>query len=106
MNFYDLVFADGKTGRCIVMVPDEDPAVDVAGVHSIFRDGYLVTMARVIAPPPTKLPWKRDGAVWRLHRFVLRKDGGLWRLSWPGGGVYGTKEHISAAVRENWTSGA
>ena len=92
MHTYQLTFADGKTCRCIIMEPEEDPAVDVLGVHSIFAPGYLVTMDRVIAPPPERLPWKRDGAV--------------WRLSWPGGGVYGTKEQVSAAVRENWTSGA
>lgn len=106
MNFYDLEFTDGKTGRCIVMEPDADPAVDVAGVHSIFRDGYLSRMTRVIGAPPAKLPWKRvANDRWELHRFILRKDGDLWRLSWPGGGVYGDKEQVSQAVRENWVNG-
>lgn len=107
MHTYQLKFSDGKTCRCIVMEPGQDAAVDVAGVHSIFHEGYLQSMQRVIAPPPARLPWKRvANDRWELHRFVLRKDGDLWRLSWPGGGVYGDKEHVSAAVRENWTNGA
>lgn len=107
MNFYDLVFADGKTGRCIIMEPDEDSAIDVAGVHSIFRDGYLVTMDRVIAPPPAKLPWKRvANDRWELHRFALtRVSAGNFCLTWPGGSTEGDKDHVSAAVRGNWANG-
>ncbi len=106
MHAYDLTFSDGKTCRCIALEPDDDPGVDVAGIRSVFRDGYLVSIDRVIAPPPIKLPWKRAANDrWELNRFVLRKDGALWRLSWPGGGVYGDKDHVSAAVRENWTKG-
>lgn len=107
MNFYDLVFADGKTGRCIVMEPDEDPAIDVAGVHSIFAPGYLVTMDRVIAPPPERLPWKRVANDRReLHRFLLtRVSAGHFYLTWPDGSTEGDKDHVSAAVRQNWTNG-
>lgn len=107
MNFYDLTFTDGKTGRCIVMEPDEDQAVDIAGVYSIFRDGYLATMTRVIAPPPTKLPWKRvANDRWELHRFVLtRVSAGHFYLTWPNGSTEGDKDHVSAAVRENWAKG-
>lgn len=106
MNFYDLTFTDGKTGRCIVMEPDADPAVDVAGVHSIFRDGYLASMALVIGEPPDRLPWKRDGSAWRIGSFVLAKLApDLFRVTWPGGEATGGKEEISAAVRENWTNG-
>lgn len=107
MNFYDLKFTDGKTGRCIVMEPDADPAVDVAGVHSIFHYGYLATMTRVIAPPPTKLPWKRvANDRWELHRFVLtRVSAGHFYLTWPNGSTEGDKDHVSAAVRENWANG-
>lgn len=106
MNFYDLTFTDGKTGRCIVMVPDADPAVDVAGVHSIFRDGYLTSMTRVIGEPPAKLPWKRDGAGWRIGSFRLgRLDAGRFRVTWPGGSAEGGKEEISQAVRRNWAKG-
>lgn len=107
MNFYDLVFADGKTGRCIIMEPDEDPAVDVTGVHSIFSDGYLVTMDRVIAPPPARLPWKRrTETLWTLGLFALsRLPDGQFHCFWPGGQVTGGKEEISAAVRENWANG-
>lgn len=106
MNFYDLTFSDGKTGRCIVMEPDADPAVDVAGVHSIFHDGYLASMTRVIGDPPARLPWKRDGQAWRLGSFELIKlDGGRFRVTWPNGSEEGGKDEISAAVRENWSKG-
>lgn len=107
MNFYDLAFSDGKTGRCIVMEPDADPAVDVAGVHSIFHDGYLASMTRVIGDPPEKLPWKRvANDRWELHRFLLtRVSAGHFYLTWPDGSTEGDKDHVSAAVRENWRDG-
>ena len=107
MNFYDLTFADGKTGRCIIMEPEEDPAIDVAGVHSIFAPGYLVTMDRVIAPPPARLPWKRvANDRWELHRFTLtRISAGYFYLTWPDGSTEGGKDHVSATVRENWKFG-
>jgi hypothetical protein len=89
------------------MEPEEDPSIDVSGVHSIFRDGYLVTMDRVIAPPPARLPWRRvANDRWELHRFVLtRVSAGHFYLTWPDGSTEGDKDHVSAAVRENWSFG-
>lgn len=100
MKFYDLEFADGK--RCRMIDPDGDGLAPTN-----FQPGYMVSMTRIIGDPPAKLPWKRvANDRWKLHNFTLRKDGKLWRLSWPGGGVYGDKDHVSAAVRENWAAGA
>lgn len=110
MHTYQLKFADGRACRCIVMEPESDPSVDISGVHSIFQSGYLVSMERVIAPPPAKLPWRRDGDAWRIGSFELRKEaGGLggWLLTWPGGELRSSnRDEIAAAVRENWLKGA
>lgn len=107
MNFYDLTFSDGKTGRCIVMNLTQIQPVDVAGVHSIFHDGYLASMTRVIGDPPARLPWKRQTAtLWTLGRFALSKlPDGKFHCFWPGGEVTGGKDEISEAVRENWADG-
>lgn len=111
MHTYQLKFADGRACRCIIMEPESDPSVDIGGVHAIFREDYLVSMERVIAPPPAKLPWRRDGDVWRIGSFELRKNssglGNDWLLAWPGGELRSSsKDEIAAAVRENWLKGA
>lgn len=106
MKSYDITFTDGKTCRCIIMEPDADPAIDVAGVHSIFHAGYLSSMTRVIGEPPAKLPWRRDGSIWRIGSFELTKlEAGWFRVTWPGGSDEGGKDDISAVVRENWSDG-
>lgn len=104
MKVFDLDFIDGKFCRCIVMEPLDDEDADKKGVQSIFHPGYVTGMRRIIAPPPEKLPWKRSGDVWHLHRFELRKLYEFrFALSWPGGSLEGSKEEISAAVRRHWS---
>jgi len=99
MHTYHLIFADGKT--CTMLDPDEEGLVPCN-----FKPGYLVSMTRVIAAAPTKLPWVRDGQVWRIGSFELtRLEAGLFRVTWTGGSSEGGKDEVSAAVRENWTSG-
>lgn len=106
MKVFDLDFTDGKRCRCIVMEPLDDEDSDKKGVQSIFHPGYVTGMRRIIAPPSEKLPWKREGDVWRLHRFELRKfESGSFRCEWPGGSVEGGKDAISSAVREHWAEG-
>ena len=99
MKFYDLTFTDGK--RCRMIDPDGDGLLPTN-----FQPGYLVAMDRIITPPPDKLPWRKDGDVWRLGSFELVKlEPGKFRVSWPGGSAEGGKEEVSAAVRENWADG-
>lgn len=106
MKVFDLDFTDGKRCRCIVMEPLDDEDADKKGVQSIFHPGYVTGMRRIIAPPPEKLPWKRDGDVWRMHRFELRKlESGSFRCEWPDGSIEGGKDAISSAVREHWSEG-
>lgn len=72
----------------------------------MFGADRLESMRRIIAPPPENLPWKRDGDIWRLHRFELRKlESGSFRCEWPGGSIEGGKDAISSAVREHWSEG-
>lgn len=106
LKVFDLQFSDGKRCRCISMDPDPDEAVERSNVESIFHQGYVTGMQRIVAPPPEKLPWKREGDVWRLHRFELRKfESGSFRCEWPGGSIEGGKDAISSAVREHWSEG-
>lgn len=99
MKFYDLEFSDGK--RCRMIDPEGDGLAPTN-----FQPGYLVSMTRIIGVPPAKLPWKREGQVWRLGSFELVKlEAGRFRVTWPGGSVEGGKEEISQAVRENWAKG-
>lgn len=107
MKVFDLDFSDGKRCRCISMEPDPDEQVERANVESIFHPGYVTGMHRIVAPPPEKLPWKRQHAtLWTLGRFALSKlPGGTFHCFWPGGEATGGKQEISAAVRENWESG-
>lgn len=96
MKTFDLTFSDGKRCRLIDMEGDGLPPTN-------FHEGYLVGFERVIEPPPAKLPWKKDGDVWRIEGFTLRKlDGGRFRVEWDGGSVDGGKDDVSRAVRENW----
>lgn len=105
MHIYDLTFADGKRCRSIVMEPTTEQE-DCAGMRSMFRDGYVLTMDRIIPPPPARLPWRRDGDCWRIGLFELRRlESGLFRVTWPGGSVEGGKEEVSAVVRGNWRFG-
>lgn len=105
MHIHDLTFTDGKRCRCVVMEP-EGELIDQAGIRSIFLDGYVASVERIIKPPPDKLPWRRDGQVWRIGQFELtRLDAGIFRVTWPGGSAEGGKDEVSAAVRENWRLG-
>lgn len=103
MQILDLTFTNGQRCRCIVMDPQSN-AEDEAGIRSIFC-GRLEAVERRIPECPEKLPWKRDGSVFRLARFTLEKSGDQWRLTWPDGEVVGDREVVSAAVRENWEFG-
>lgn len=93
------------------MEPDPDEQVERANVESIFHPGYVTGMRRIIAPPPEKLPWKREsGDTWSLNGFQLKRSGigseKEFVLTWPGGILASKcKNEISAAVRENWESG-
>lgn len=108
MQILDLTFSDGRACRCIVMEPTTD-AEDQAGIRSIFCEGYLVSIERQIPQCPEKLPWRRDRSspepLWRLARFELRKDGDQWRLGWPFGSITGSRDEVSAGVRDNWRDG-
>lgn len=106
LKVFDLKFSDGKRCRCISMEPDPDEQVERSNVESIFHPGYVTEMCRIVAPPPEKLPWKRDGSVWRLHSFELQKlESGSFRCTWPGSSIEGDKDAISSAVREHWAEG-
>ena len=101
MRSYDLVFSDGKRCRMIDMEGDGERPTNFDN-----QPGYLAEMERVIAPPPEKLPWRKDGDVWRIGLFVLSKlESGRFRVEWPGGSMEGGKAEVSAAVRENWKDG-
>jgi len=107
MHIYDLSFADGKSCRCIVMEPCADTSEDIKGATNIFKPGYLQSMDRVMAPAPTKIPWKKQAAsLWTCQGFALsRLESGQFHCFWPGGEITGGKDEISAAVRENWQKG-
>jgi hypothetical protein len=105
MHNYNLTFADGKTSRCIVMEPAPTEKEDTDGMQMIFFD-RLVSAERVVLPPPEKLPWQRDGDVWRLYRFELRRQGdGLFLLKWPSGDFAGDKDSVRLAALKNWRDG-
>ncbi|MNP07705.1 hypothetical protein D3C76_997430 [compost metagenome] len=108
MRIYDLEFTDGKQCRHIVPQPQATEEEELRITQAIFC-GRLKSMIRIIAPPPERLPWKRDGDGWRLGDFVLTKrfdeedQKTRFLLKWPGNelGSY-DKEAISTAVRQNW----
>jgi len=103
MKIFDLSFTDGKSCRVIDPDPEGNAEESLRGYQSMFQPGYLVGLVQVIAPPPDRLPWRRDGEFWRIGAFVLvRLDGGGFKCFWPGGDVTGDKDAISDAVRENW----
>lgn len=106
MQVYDIHFSDGKSCRCIVPFPADDEAEDLNQLRIGFHPGYVTEIVKVIPPPPTKLPWRRDGEVWRIGSFELRKEVDQFVCVWPGGEVSGGKDVISAAVRENWSAHA
>lgn len=104
MHILDLTFTDGKRCRCIVMEPETEEE-DAAGIRSIFQ-GRVASIERRVPECPEKLPWRRDGKVWRIGRFELTRIGeGRFRVTWPGGSTEGGKDEISQAVRENWRLG-
>lgn len=105
MKIYDLEFTDGRTCRHIVPEPQDTEEEEFRITQAIFC-GRLESMVRIIAPPPEKLPWKRDGEFLRLGAFALIRLGdGQFKCFWPGGEVTGGKDTISAAVRANWAKG-
>lgn len=93
------------------MEPDPDDQVERASVSSIFHPGYVTDMRRIVAPPPEKLPWKRNAAnLWSIDNggriFALSKlPSGEFHCFWPGGEVTGGRDVISSAVREHWSEG-
>ena len=107
MHVYDLTFVDGKQCRHIVPQPQETEEEELRITQAIFC-GRLKSMVRIIAPPPERLPWARDGGKWRIGNFELMKNtaNDEFILSWPGGALVSkSKDEISAAVRTNWSLG-
>jgi hypothetical protein len=107
MKIFDLKFSDGKGCRCIVLEESANDDEDKRQLTAKFRDGYVIDIRKVIAPPPVKLPWVRaTNDTWTLGLFILTRIGeGLLNCRWPGGDITGDKEEISAVVRLNWESG-
>lgn len=111
LKVFDLQFSDGKRCRCISMEPDPDEQVERSNVESIFHPGYVTEMRRIVAPPPERLPWKREADDrWSLYSFELQRKGigseKEFVLTWPGG-ILASKDSavISSAVREHWAEG-
>lgn len=110
MRIFDLSFSDGRTCRVIDPDPEGSAEESLRGYQSMFQPGYLVGMVQVVAPPPTKLPWKRvANDRWELNGFKLRRckddpDGSkVWCLNYADQTLYATsKDDISTAVREHW----
>lgn len=110
MLIFDLKFTDGKACRYLCPDPEATEQTERAALEAIFC-GRLASMARIIALPPEKLPWKRQAeALWTIDNgeriFALsRLPSGGFHCFWPGGEVTGDKDVISAAVRSNWHLG-
>lgn len=104
MKIFDLLFIDNKTCRVIDPDPDDDEAESLRSYQAMFQPGYLVSMERIISPPPTKLPWEQQKkGLWTLGLFVLKRlDAETFHCFWPGGEVTGDKDEISATVRLRW----
>lgn len=107
MKVFDLSFTDGKSCRCIVLEESADDPEEERQLRNNFHPGYVATVARVMPPPPTKIPWKRQHkTMWTCGLFALSKlDSGDFHCFWPGGEVTGDKAAVSKAVRENWNLG-
>jgi len=106
VKIYDLTFTDGKSCRHIVPRPQETEEEELRITAMIFC-GRLASMERIIAPPPTKLPWQQQKkGLWTLGLFVLKRlDAETFHCFWPGGEVTGDKDEVSATVRLNWDCG-
>lgn len=106
MLIFDLTFTDGKACRYLCPDPEASEHTERASLEAIFC-GRLASMERIVAPPPTKLPWERQSkTLWTLHLFALsRLEDGTFHCFWPGGEVTGDKDEISAAVRIHWQEG-
>lgn len=105
MLIFDLKFTDGKACRYLCPDPEATEHTERAALEAIFC-GRLASMARIIAPPPEKLPWKRKDGGWEIGAFRLIKlSSGDFQCQWPGGEITGDKDAISAAVRSNWHLG-
>ena len=109
MKIFDLTFSDGRTCRVIDPDPIEDAAESLRSYQAVFKPGYLVGMQRIVAPPPEKLPWKRDGDGWKLGDFRLSKrfddetQKTRFLLKWPGNEFAShDKDEISEAVHLHW----
>jgi hypothetical protein len=104
LKIFDLSFSDGRTCRVIDPDPIEDAAESLRSYQAVFKPGYLVGMQRIVAPPPEKLPWKRQAeALWTIGAFALsRLPTGEFHCFWPGGELVGDKDAISATVRRLW----
>ena len=103
MKIFDLEFTNGQRCRCIAM-EDESTEEAVSSLHSSFC-GKLKSAERILPPIPDPLPWKRDGDVWRLRNFSLKRVGVGFVLKWPGGELQGGKDEVKAAVIGNWRLG-
>lgn len=110
MKVFDLAFSDGKRCRCIIPDPEPDET-ELINLKGMFGHDRLELMHRIVAPPPEKLPWKREAEDrWSLHSFELQRKGigseKEFVLAWPGG-ILASKDPavISSAVREHWAEG-
>lgn len=106
MLIFDLTFTDGKACRYLCPDPEASEQTERASLEAIFC-GRLASMVRIITPPPERLPWRRvANDRWELNRFMLtRISAGYFYLLWPDGSTEGDREHVSAAVRQNWEKG-
>lgn len=105
MRIFDLSFSDGKRCRCIAMDAEETEAEAIHSIRQGFHPGYLVSAEMIVPPIPDPLPWKKDGDVWRLRNFSLKRVGVGFLLKWPGGELQGVKDEVKSAVVGNWRSG-
>lgn len=104
MLIFDLKFTDGKACRYLCPDPEATEQTERAALEAIFC-GRLASMVIIIAPPPERLPWKREAeSLWTIGLIALsRLPTGEFHCFWPGGEVTGDKDTVSAAVRQNWS---
>lgn len=109
MLIFDLKFIDGKACRYLCPDPEATEATERASLEAIFC-GRLTSMARIIAPPPEKLPWKRmANDRWEMSGFKLYRcadeSKGKWCLAFLDKTVYAKESaEVSAVVRSNWAN--